>query len=93
MQSGPSATVAVRVQPRSRKDEFVEVRDGVLVVRVQAPPVDGRANAAVRRLIADRLGVRTASVVVVRGERARDKLIRVDGVTQIAAEAELGLKR
>jgi uncharacterized protein YggU (UPF0235/DUF167 family) len=56
------------------------VRDGVLLVRVSAPPLEGRANRAVRRLLADWLGVAPSSVTVVRGERSRDKLIEIDGV-------------
>ena len=70
----------VRVRAGSRKDELIGVRDGVLLARVSAPPVDGRANRALCRLIARRVGVSPSMVTVVSGERARDKLIRVDGV-------------
>ncbi len=82
-------TIPVRVQPRARADELVAVRDGVLVVRVTAPPLDGRANDAVCRLLAARLDVRPARVAVVRGERSRDKLVRVSGVAQAAVDALL----
>ena len=85
------ATIAVRVRARAREDELATVRDGVLVVRVTAPPLDGRANDALRKLLAGRLGVRTASVTIIRGQRSRDKLVRVDGVDQAAVDAALGL--
>jgi len=74
------ARIKVRVQARARKDELLGFRDGVLLARVSAPPVDGRANRALRRMIARRVGVSPSMVTIVRGERAREKLIRVDGV-------------
>jgi uncharacterized protein len=72
--------IRVRVTARASRDELAGLRDGVLHVRVTAPPVDGRANQAVCRLIARAVGVGRTSVSVVRGERSRDKLVRVDGV-------------
>jgi uncharacterized protein (TIGR00251 family) len=72
--------IRVRLQARARKDELVGVREGVLLARVSAPPVDGRANRALCRLIARRAGVPPSMVTIVSGERARDKLIRVEGV-------------
>ncbi len=75
----------IRVTPRARRDEIAGVRDGIVLVRVTAPPADGRANLAVRRLIADRLHVRLAQVLLVGGERRREKLLRIEGIT--AAEA------
>jgi uncharacterized protein (TIGR00251 family) len=77
-----SANVAIRVQPSARKDAIVGIRDGVLVVRVTAPAIEGRANEAVRRLIARRLGVTRSSVTIVRGQRSRDKVVAIDGLDQ-----------
>jgi uncharacterized protein (TIGR00251 family) len=85
----PVVTISVRVQTRSRKNELVVVRDGVLVARVTAPPLDGRANETVRQLLADRLGVRASSVTIFRGHRSRDKLVRVDGLDQATVDAAL----
>lgn len=72
--------LALRVQPRSRRNEIAGERAGALVVRVTSPPVDGRANEAVRRLIAKRLGVPAGRVSIVRGESSRDKLVEVEGI-------------
>ena len=69
----------VRLQPRAGRDEIAGVRDGRVVVRVTAPPVDGRANKALCELIAKRAGVARGRVTVVRGERSRDKVVRVEG--------------
>jgi uncharacterized protein len=70
----------VRVQPRARRDELAGQREGRLVVRVTAPPLDGRANAAVIKLIAKRLGIAPGRVRIVRGESGRDKLVEVEGL-------------
>lgn len=70
----------MRLQPRAARDGLIGVRDGVLVARVSAPPVDGRANRALCRLVADRAGVPLSNVTVVRGARSRDKVLRVVGV-------------
>jgi uncharacterized protein (TIGR00251 family) len=83
------AHVSVRLQPRASRDEISGLRDGVLVVRVTAPPVDGRANAALCKLIARRAGVAPSRVSVVRGERSRDKLVLVAGIEPDALAAAL----
>ncbi len=66
------------------------MRDGVLQARVTAPPVDGKANKALRKLIAERLGVAPSRVSVVRGEKSREKLVRVEEVEQTKVDTELG---
>jgi uncharacterized protein len=76
------AELAVRLQPRARRDEIVGKRNGVLVVRVTAPPVDGRANAALCRLIAKAVGVAPSRVEIVRGHGSRDKVVRVADVDE-----------
>ncbi len=76
----------MRLQPRASTSEIVGRRGGVLLVRVSAPPVDGRANDALCRLLAKRLRVGVRSVSIVRGAGAREKLVRVEGITA----AELG---
>ena len=85
------ARIAVRVQARARREEIAAVRDGVPVVRVTAPALEGRANRAVCRLVAERLGVAPTQVTIVRGERSRDKLLEVSGIDQAAADAAFGL--
>ena len=72
--------IAVRAQPGARRDEIVGLRGGVLVARVSAPALEGRANQALCRLIARGLGIRRSQVSILRGERARDKLVRVEGI-------------
>lgn len=76
----PAAEIAVRLQPRARRTEIAGQRGGALLVRVTAPPVDGKANQALRRLIAKRAGVALGRVSIVRGAASRDKLVRVEGI-------------
>jgi uncharacterized protein len=81
--------LAIRVQPRAKRTEIAGERGGAVVVRVAAPPVDGKANDAVRRLIAQRLGVPRSAVEIVRGESARDKLVRIEGLSADEARTRL----
>lgn len=72
--------MTVRVIPRSSRDSIEAGEGDVLSVRVTAPPDDGKANAAVCRLVADALGVPKSSVAVVRGHSARTKTLEVAGL-------------
>lgn len=81
--------VRVRLQPRSRGDEIVGERAGSLLVRVTAPPLDGRANEALCRLLAKAVGVAPGRASVVRGASARDKVVRLVGVGVAAAGKRL----
>jgi uncharacterized protein (TIGR00251 family) len=85
-----AALVAVRVRPRGGRDAVDGPRGDRLLVRVSAPPVGGAANAAVRRLIASAAGVPPGRVAIVRGERGRDKLVRLEGVSAAVAARRLG---
>jgi uncharacterized protein (TIGR00251 family) len=69
------------------------MEDGVLRARVSAPPVDGKANKALCRLIAKRVGVPPSRVSVVRGEKSRDKVVRIEGVDAVALEEALRSER
>jgi uncharacterized protein len=81
----------VRLQPRARRTEVAGERGGAGVVRGTAPPVDGRANAALCALVAERAGVARSRVSVVRGAASRDKVVRVEGAEPEALRAALGL--
>jgi len=76
-----SVTVAVRVKPGASRTKVGGRHDGslgpALVIAVTAPPVDGRATEAVRRALADALGVRPSAVTLRSGATGRDKLFTV----------------
>lgn len=70
--------VTVRVKPGSSRNEIAGEQDGVLVVRVNAPPVDGKANRAVCKLLAKHFDMPPGKVEIVRGHSAREKVVRLD---------------
>jgi uncharacterized protein (TIGR00251 family) len=88
---GRVADVSVRLTPRAGRDAITGVRDGVVQARVSAPPLDGKANDALCRLLAKALGVPRSRVSVVRGQTARNKVVRVDGLPTADAHERLGL--
>ena len=77
-----SITVAVRVKPGAARPKVGGRHDGpygpALVVAVAVPPVDGRATEAVRRAVADAVGLRPRAVSVRAGATSRDKLLAVE---------------
>ena len=87
----PNALISVRVTPRTRIDELVGWQDGVLRVRLKAPPVEGRANEALCRYLASLMGIPASDVEVVSGVSARSKRVRVNGLTADEVRARLGV--
>lgn len=71
----------VRVIPRAKKTAIDGERDGALLVRIAAPPVDGAANDELIRFFAAALRLPRRAVRVVSGERGRQKRLAIDGAT------------
>jgi hypothetical protein len=80
----------IRVQPGSKYDEVAGRREGALVLRVTAPPVDGKANKAACKLLAALAGIPPSRVEVVRGATRRDKVVRLTGLDPGDAAVLLG---
>ncbi len=76
---------AVRVKPGARRDavggRWPAPPGDALVVAVAAPAVEGKANEAVRKVLAAAFGVRRQDVAIVTGERGRDKVVEIAGAT------------
>jgi uncharacterized protein len=70
-------TLRVKVKPNARVEQLVALEDGSWEARVKAPPVDGKANAALIALVAAHFGVRKAQVIVKSGASSRLKLIQI----------------
>ena len=69
----------IRLQPRGGRNAVVGERDGAVLIRISAPPVDGKANAALIAFVAKTIGVPKSAVTIIRGETSRSKVIRVEG--------------
>ena len=79
------ALLEVRVIPRAGRSGVAGMRDGTLVVKLAAAPVDGAANAELIAVLAEALGVPKRSIEIVSGERSRAKRVRVAGIDRDAA--------
>ena len=87
-----STTLRVHLTPRSARDEVLGLEDDVLRARVAAPPVEGRANEALLRLLSEALGVPKSSLCIVRGQRSREKLVAVEGLDVAEVRRRLELR-
>jgi hypothetical protein len=89
--TGQSALLSIRVQPRAKRDEVVGERAGAIVIRLRAPPVDGKANAALIEFIANAANLPRSRVEIVRGATAREKVVRVAGIAEKDLRRALGV--
>lgn len=76
---GADLLLEIRVIPRARETKLAGVRAGRLLIRLQAPPADGKANAELERYLARLCGVRRSAVTLESGETGRDKRVRITG--------------
>ncbi|MBS2034402.1 YggU family protein [bacterium] len=79
-------TIKVRVIPNAHKSSLVGMQDGVLVVRLTAPPVDGKANAALLEFLAEQLKLRKQQVQLKSGQKSRHKVVKVQGIGRAELE-------
>ena len=86
-----TAHLDIRVIPRASKNELGGMRDGRLVVRVTAPPVDSAANEAVIALLAKLLAIPKGSLRLTAGQTARNKTIAIDGLSNEVVRHRLGV--
>jgi uncharacterized protein (TIGR00251 family) len=71
----------VRVNPRSSNPGIGARRGGTLIVRLASPPVEDQANTELIKVVAKAAGVAKGKVTIVRGEKSRDKLLSIEGLT------------
>lgn len=90
-ESSTGVTLDVRVIPRARRTELAGTRQNALLVRLAAPPVDGAANEALVRFLADALGVSTRAIRIASGEKGREKRIVITGLRTADVRSRLGV--
>jgi uncharacterized protein (TIGR00251 family) len=88
---GADWLLEVRVQPRASRTEFAGLMGDRLRVRLNAPPVDGRANAALLEFVADACGLPKSRVTLEKGQTGRDKRVRLHGLETVPAALQRAL--
>lgn len=88
---GDAVVLDVHVQPGAARTEIAGEHGDALKIRLRAPPVDGKANAALLAFIAERLGLAKARVELIAGAASRRKRVRVQGVACEAVADALGV--
>jgi uncharacterized protein len=82
--------LTVRVTPRSARDEIVGIHGDALKIRLNAPPLDGKANDRLRRFLSERLEVPLSRIQIVRGQTGREKQVLVTGLFPEELRSRLG---
>jgi len=86
------ARLKLHLTPGARQEGIGGWQGGALRLRVRARPEKGRANEAALRLLADRLGLPRAALSIIRGATSRDKLVQVDGLSEVELRTLLGAR-
>jgi hypothetical protein len=88
---GLACTIELKVIPNAPRDEIVGWLGDALKVKVHAPALDGRANDVLAEFLAGRLGLPGRSLALVRGDKSRHKVVRIEGLTLSEARRRLGV--
>jgi len=75
--SGADVVLTLHVQPGAKRSEFAGMHGDALKIRLGAPAIDGKANAELIHFLADAFGVPQRNVQIMRGEKARAKVVRI----------------
>ena len=79
--SHSSNLLQLKVTPNARRSEITGFSEGVLQVRIAAPPVKGKANRELTALVSRILGVKKSAITIVRGQTSRNKVISIEGLS------------
>jgi uncharacterized protein len=78
------------IVPNSKQNKVVEQHGGAIKIKLRAPALEGKANAALRALLAEELKIPKRNIVLERGQQSRDKLIRIEGLSEEDVLCRLG---
>jgi len=83
------ATLRFHIVPNAKIDKVAGEHGGAIKVKLRAPALEGKANEALITFLAERLKVPARTIVLVRGQKSRDKLVRIDGLDEEEARRRL----
>ena len=83
------ARFIVRVRPNARQNQLVGFKEGVLHIRIAAPPIEGKANEALVKFLSERFGVRKSRLSIEKGLTGKTKTITIRGLSQSQAMSQL----
>jgi uncharacterized protein (TIGR00251 family) len=89
----PHCTLAIKAVPNAPRSEVCGWLGEALKIKIHAPPVEGQANAVLCKFLADQLDLPRRAVTLLRGESARQKVVRIDGLTLGVVCARLGVAK
>jgi uncharacterized protein (TIGR00251 family) len=78
------------IVPNSEQNKVVGQHGEAIKIKLRAPALEGKANAALRALLAEELKIPTRNIVLERGQQSRDKLIRIEGLSKEDVQCRLG---
>ena len=76
------AIIRVHIVPNAKIEKGVGEHGDSIKIKLRAPAVESKANAALISFLAERLNVPARTIVLLRGQKSRDKLVRIDGLTE-----------
>jgi uncharacterized protein len=88
-ESAKGITFAIKVHPRARKNAITGIVGDALKLALTAPPIEGKANAAVIEFFADLFEIPRSSVTIASGETSRNKVVRISGMNRQVVEERL----
>ena len=86
-----SCTLAIKAVPNAPRNAVVGWLGAALKIKISAPALDGRANDALCEFLADELGLPQRAVTLAHGDKSRQKLVRITGLSLSEAQSRLGV--
>jgi uncharacterized protein len=83
------AVLRLRVVPNPKRSEVVGLHGEAIKIKIQAPAMDGKANAALLEFVAEKLGIPIRQLALVAGEKSRDKMVAIQGIEEAEARQRL----
>jgi uncharacterized protein len=79
-----------RIIPNAKIDRVIGAHGAAIKIKLRAPAIEGKANAALYHFLADQLQIPTRNIVLEHGQKSREKLVRIDGLSEEEIHRRLG---